>query len=171
MALTVPRTWVAADVPTPTQLTDHISQNFLGLRHAKSIQSEEAVVNTSTAFESLTGLSFKVKAGETWVFLASVYFVTNAFADAKFTVQAPVGSTGRFGVLHSGPTNLSHSTVFGDPVTISVDATDQEMATVVGLVVAGADGVVQIQGSQLTSTAVNTSFWQDSPIVAFRMVA
>jgi hypothetical protein len=171
MALTTPRTWAAAEVPTPTQFTDHISQNFLGLRHAKSLQNEEAVVNTSVAFESLPGLSFPVKSGETWVFWASVYFVTNAAADAKFTVLAPVGSTGRFGVLHNGATNLSHSNVFGDRITLSVAATDEEMATVVGLVTAGADGTVQIQGSQLASTAVNTSFWQESPIVSFRMVA
>ena len=164
---TTPRTW-SAEVATPTHFNDHVSKNFLAIRHVKSLATEGIVVNNSTAFENLTGLSFKVRDGETWTFEATVYFVTNAAADAKFTVIAPTGSVGRFGVLHNGVTNLSFTNVFGDPITLSVAGTDEETATVMGLVAVVADGVVQIQGSQLAATVVNTTFYAESAIQAHR---
>src|SRR5574342_602731 len=99
MAWTTPRTWTT-EVPTPVQFNDHISQNFLALYHTKALQIEDAISNNSEVLEDLPGMSFRVRSGETWSFLGQSYFVTSAAADAQYTVIAPLGSTGHFGVLH-----------------------------------------------------------------------
>lgn len=141
------------------------SKDVLALRFVTSLQSEDVIVNNSEAFNDLSGIAFKVRSGEIWVFLAQLYFLSNATAGVEFTVTAPLGSSGRFGPISYN--NSSSQTAFGTGVSL-VTTADESAATMSGLVVAGADGIVQLQAAQNVATAFNTTFWQDSWIIAWR---
>lgn len=165
---TTPITW-AANVYTAADFNAQIRDNQNYLRFITARQTEDAVINASTVFVDLTGLKFSAQAGETWVFSGTLFWVSNATADAKWTVTAPVGSTGIFGMGHSGPITASWSTVFGTAIAGASTTTIEDCFAINGLVTFGRRGTVQVQGSQNTSTAVNTTFYDFSYLTAWRL--
>lgn len=164
---TIP-TFAGSDVLTSTNLNDYISQNFLAIKHVKARQTEELIKNGSATFADLVGLKFTVRSGETWHFFGAIYFNSDPTPDAKFTVLAPFGSTGRFGIFHNSVTSAAASATFGSAVTVDVAAQALETAILGGTVIAGGDGVVQVQAAQNTSAAFNTTFSDNGWLVAFR---
>lgn len=166
---TDPKAWGATDTPTAAELDAHVSQNLLALRFVTKRQTEDVIVNASTAFNNLPGLSFYVLSGESWVFYSNIYVLSNATADIKVTADAPLASSGHFGVVGSGNEAATHATqtVFGSGCSIVMAAANQNV-TMAGRVTAGRNGTVKLQGTQNTSTAFNTTFYAGSWLIAFR---
>lgn len=165
---TTPISWTGT--PTATQFNTHLSQNILALQHLKCSQAEDIVKNNSETLEDLTGMVFKVREGETWYFIFTVYYISTATADAKFAIQAPLNSSGRYGYLGSGGTNSGIDT-FGTAFGIVTPGSGNDTIAIAGTVIVGADGELQLQAAQNTGTATNTTFYSDSWGIAFRQAS
>jgi len=167
MAWTTPITWAASvydDADFNAQIRDN--QNFL--RRISVRQTEDAVISASTTFENLEELKFYGLAGEVWTFVGSIFWVSNATADAKWTLQAPKGSTGIFGMGHSLPIAASWSTTFGTAIAGSATTSVEDTFSISGLVTFGRRGEAYLQGSQNTASG-STTFYDYSYLVAWRV--
>lgn len=183
MAWNLPRTWVSGEFVTALMMNEHVRDNlnilktvFTDLGYPTgavvgSLQSADVTKNANTTLEDLTDLSFPIAANETWVFGAVSFMISDGTADVKYSVTAPVGATGRFGILGSGaPISAGSVAVFGDPVDMAIPNTFTQTIMVWGSAIASVTaGTIQIQGAQNTSTAVNTVFYENSGIIAVRI--
>jgi hypothetical protein len=162
--------FAAAQVLTATNLSTYIGTGLNDLRYQYGFMREELVKNQETNLEDLLGMSFRVRSGEIWAFFSFLYFVSSSVADIKFAVTAPDTSAGRYGVVGNGaPITAASTSTFGGAIAFEVAGTLDDQCSLNGLVSAGADGIVQLQMAQNTSTAVNTTVYQDSFFVAFRL--
>lgn len=182
MAWNNPRTWIAGEFVTALLMNEQLRDNLNILKTninntgapsgalLASLQSADITKNANTTLEDLDDLAFPIAANETWGFGAVSFMISDGTADVKYSVTAPAGSTGRFGILGSGaPITAGSTTVFGDPVDMAIPNTLTQTVMVWGSVIASVTpGTVQIQGAQNTSTAVNTIFYQNSIIIAVR---
>lgn len=152
------------------ELQSLISDSMNAIRFQHGYLREEITANLDIVGQDLPGMSFRVRAGETWAWFSFIYFVSDATADVAFAATAPQKSLGRYGIGSSGsPITAGSSSTFGTKIKADVAATTQQHASFNGLVIADRDGDVQMLGAQGTSTAVNTTFYQDSHFVAFRL--
>lgn len=129
-------------------------------------------LNTETP-QDLTGMRFRVRSGEEWVWLGNIAYDSTATANIALSATAPSGSTGRYGVVgHGSPSVRGSTAIFGEAVKMAVAANSQQSCSFNGTVIASKDGYVQLQGSQGTATpGVTTSFHPDSWFRAFRVAA
>ena len=149
-----------------------ISNALNAIAFKRGLLREDVIANQETAGQALPGMSFPVRAGEIWAWFAFMYFVSNDIANIAFGATAPAVSTGRYGIGASGtPITAGSSPTFGTMVKAGVPAATQQHANFNGVIEAVADGEVQLQMAQSTSTAVNTTVHQDSHFVAFRLAA
>lgn len=165
---TTPITW-AASVYTAADLNTQIRDNQSYLRYITTKGTEDVIVNTSTVLNDLPGLAFFGQAGERWAFTGTIYYVTNAAADAAWTVAVPVGSTGIFGIASNGVPTSGWATSFGTKLALTVSGTIEEVMNIVGVITFGnTKGNAQVQATQGTSTGVATTFYDESFITAWR---
>jgi hypothetical protein len=134
-------------------------------------QSADVTFNADTTLDDLTDLNFPIGASQVWFCIGASGCISNTTPDVKYTLTAPSGATGRFGVLGPGVgiTALSSET-FGDPVAIAIpDNIDQTVFLWAMVVNSTNAGTCQWQAAQNTSNASNTIFYQDSGLVAVRL--
>ena len=135
-------------------------------------QTGDITKASSTAFSNLTGLTFTVVSGEVWQFHVYSFFISNAAADAKWTVTAPAASTGRIGLTGSGAAiTVQSTTTFGGTLDMVVPGVNADTVMLDGYVVAGANGSMQVQAAQVTSDVVVTTFYANSFLIAQRISA
>lgn len=169
MAWTTPITW-AASVYTASDLNAQIRDNQRYLRFITAKMTEDVIVNTSIALNDLPGLAFFGQAAEVWAFVGTIYYVTNAAADAAWTVTVPVGSTGIFGIASNGVPTSGWSTTFGTKLALTVSGTIEEVMNIVGVITFGnVKGNAQVQATQGTSTGVATTFYDESFLTVWRL--
>jgi hypothetical protein len=160
----------ATQVLTAANFQSYLSNAISDLKFQYGFLDDETIANQEEDGQDLPGMSFRVKAGETWIWYSFVYFVTNGTAQIAFGATAPPGSVGRYGVVsHGSPLVAGSTATFGTMVGCVVGATTEQCASFNGLITATVNGYVQLQGAQQTSTAVNTTFWPESFYVAFRL--
>jgi len=164
---TTPITW-AASVYGAADFNAQIRDNQNFLRRISVRQIEDAVISASTTFENLKGLRFYGLAGEVWAFVGTIFWVSNATADAKWTLQAPKGSTGIFGMGHSLPITDSWSTTFGTAIAGGSTTTVEDSFSISGLVTFGRRGEAYLQASQNTASGT-TTFYDYSYLAAWRI--
>jgi len=182
MAWTVPRTWVAGEFVTATLLNEQIKGNSdilktnfndtgapVGALYA-ALQTADLTKTTDTTLEDLADLLFPIAASETWSFHAAIPFTSNSTADAKFSVTAPAGATGWFGVTGGGaPIAAGTSTVFGDPVDFAVAGSVTNLVVIEGIVVNSVTpGDIQLQAAQNTSSGTSV-FLENAYVRAVRI--
>lgn len=166
---TDPKTWAAGENVTAALLNSYLRDNFDFLYQVVQVQTADVTKTSNTTLGNLTGLAFAVLSGEHWIFLVLSMTDGGTVADLKYTVLAPTGTTGRFGLVSSGfPLAAGSSATYGNAIDCAASDT-QTNALVGGYLIAGADGVVEIQGAQNTSSATPTVFRQGSPMIAIRV--
>lgn len=161
----------ANQVLTAANLQTWVSDALNDLRFQHGHLREQVVANGTTTLQTLTDMSFSVRTGETWAWFSFIYFKSAVTPDVAFAATAPPGSAGRYGVAGSdAPITAGSTSTFGGRVEMFVPSTLTLCVSLNGLVTAGADGNVQLQGTQNTSTpGTDTTFFQDSWFVAFRL--
>lgn len=164
---TTPITW-AASVYGASDFNAQIRDNQNYLRFITARQTEDAAFTTTT-FGDLVGLKFSGQAAEVWAFSGELFWVSNATADAKWTLLAPIGSTGIFGMGHSGPIGDSWSETFGTGIAGLSTTTVEDSFSISGLVTFGRRGTCQVQGAQNTASGT-TTFYDFSYLVAWRIM-
>lgn len=182
MAWTAPRTWVPGLTVTADILNAEVRDNLLVLKTYFSDAgipsgfilsgrlAANLTKNANTTLADLTGLAFAIGASETWSFVAIVHLISSTTADAKFSVTAPAGAAGRFGVVAQGTTLTAGSAAtFGNPVAVGTIGTMDEVALICGHVVNSTTaGTVQLQFAQNASDATNSIAYASSSIIAVR---
>lgn len=146
-----------------------ISDPLNDLRLFQGALEEDVITQFETTPQDLPGLGFDVREGETWCWFSPIYFVSDSGADIAFAATVPRASVGRYGVFAPGAQAGASTDVLGATVDNAVGSTVEHSALFSGLVIAGADGKVQLQGCQANSDSVNTTFWEDSFVVALRL--
>lgn len=126
--------------------------------------------NTDTTLNDVTGLSFPIGANETWEFEFVIHGISTAVADWKHAVTFPAATTAvRYGVS-GGIGGATSSTATAGAAVIKDATGGEEVQTVRGLVINGANaGTVQFQSAQNTSEASNTIIRDNSFVVATRI--
>lgn len=168
MSWTTPITW-AASVYTAADLNAQIRDNQNYLRYITTKGIEDVIVNTSIAWNDMPGMAVFGQKSEVWAFIGTIYYVTNAAADAAWTMVAPPGSTAIFGIASNGVPTSGWSTTFGTKLALTVSGTIEEVMNIVGVVTFGRKGNAQIQVTQGTSTGVATTFYDESFLTAWRL--
>ncbi|MCI0705847.1 MAG: hypothetical protein L0241_32705, partial [Planctomycetia bacterium] len=148
-----------------------LSDNLNDLRFRHGFLREEVDATNTATLQNLPGMSFPVKAGETWAWFSFQYFVSTVLGDIAFGASAPQNSTGRYGLVGpDNPISPGSTSTFGDPVKMVVGNTDEKCANFNGLIIASADGTVQMQMAQAAASSGETATArQDSWFVAFRL--
>lgn len=166
----VPRRWVKGEGGTAALLDAHVRDAINRLHWLGAYQTADITKNTNTTLANLTGLVIPVLSGEIWKVKAHSFYVSNASADAKWLITAPGGSTGRWGIIGPGAGlgDLS-GTDFTTALARSSPGVNEDNEMLFAYVTAGADGNLQVQAAQNTSTAVDTIFRQYSTIIAKRV--
>lgn len=142
----------------------------LRIQHAFLREVVEAV-NTEAA-QDLTGMRFRVREGEEWIWFSFIGYDSTTAVDIAFAADAPYGSLGRYGVVgHGAPIAPGNTGTFGTMVKMDVGGNSNQACCFNGTIIAGGDGYVQLQGSQATAAGDTTTFHQDSFMVAFRKAA
>jgi hypothetical protein len=156
-------------------LDTHVRDNLSAMKALGVVLSEDVEVLNSAVLVNLPGLEIYGLSGETWVFKGTIYVTTTAAAAAAFAVTTPVGSSGRYGVLHHGNGVPGTAAVVdsGPPTAVNTVCTaSDETIAFGGTIIFGRRGLAKLQGTQKTATVgVTTIFRRNSFINMWQIVA
>ena len=163
-------TWAGGDVAMVGKpLFDTLFDNtqFLFLRtYVNNLLANET--RTTTTLSDVPELSFNVDASQLWLFLFTVQLTSPVAGDIKYTITAPTGATGRFGLLATGTLVTVEQTTFGSAVATNTFGFD-EMHLVGGFVINGTNpGAMQLQAAQQAASGTAT-IYAGSGVLAARL--
>lgn len=182
MAFHTPITWDNSNV-TALLFNRHLRDNMRALYHTEAIQSANLVKTTDVVLENLPGLTFQIKPKETWIYLASIFFVSNTTADIRLSVTVTgtkdaddqgANAEGGFGMFGAGAAITAGMKEYAAaPNNIASQAASAlDDSVFIGGVIWHNTEIcdVQIQGCQSSSSGT-TTFYANSFLVAFRLEA
>ena len=140
-------------------------------------KSSDQVVNNSTAFVDITGLSYRIAAGETIRYKMHLLYTGPSAADIKFTTGGTGAAYHRFGVsggIKIGADDVvtvdSMNTSFGDPVVLG-SASSERSAVIEGYLEQSTEATIAARFAQLTATVGDTVVLRGSTMEIQRVIS
>lgn len=141
------------------------------IAHTFAVQTADVTVNNSTTVVDLTGLTFDVVSGETWIFLSALAGQANSTADFRIALTGPTASASSISIMSLGDSgSKGFTTTWATELTPgSSGGGDPEQIMIYGYLVASSTATVQIQGAQRVAQANDCKYFKGGYVVAFKV--